>query len=156
MINPRVAVPLVGVADSNMVISVDTDTAECMDAIMDDPSRAMACHFVRPSRCFSVQICHTLSRSEQILPMYQLWILCSGLMILHTKIDIVTPGAFFLWNNDLIDNSSEWDWYSHQVLLLFTNEFAEMCQNQHQSRLSWKNYLCCHSSDIHQAGIVLQ
>ena len=36
---PEVVTPLVGVVNSN--ISVGTDTAECMDAIMDDPSRAM-------------------------------------------------------------------------------------------------------------------
>ena len=76
MINPKVAVPLVGVSDSNVVLSVDTDTAECVDATMDDPSsaaddpsRAMVWHFARPSWRIGVQICHTLSISEQILPM---------------------------------------------------------------------------------------
>ena len=37
MIKPRVVTPLVGVADSNTVIYVGTDTADCVD----DPSKAI-------------------------------------------------------------------------------------------------------------------
>ena len=38
---PMVNTRLVGVAYSSVVISVGTDIAECVDAIVDDPSKAM-------------------------------------------------------------------------------------------------------------------
>ena len=50
MINPRVVTPLVGVADSNRFISIDTDTTDCVDANMDDPSKAMVWYFLCTSQ----------------------------------------------------------------------------------------------------------
>ena len=55
---PEVVTPLVGVVNSN--ISVGTDTAECMDAIMDDPSRAMVRYLQATSQCSGAQIPFTL------------------------------------------------------------------------------------------------
>ena len=56
MIKPRVVTPLDGIEDSSMVISVGTDTAECMDALMGDPSKAMVRHLRCTSRYIGAQI----------------------------------------------------------------------------------------------------